>query len=111
MSIFALFDLSICIFCFLKPPKKYENIIALFSRKTTWQSAVDGVVAGTIVLVIWIWKQVGLGEELYEIVPGFFSNLLVICILNFFIRQNNHKVKKTFDAVVKEIESNRSSVI
>jgi len=49
-------------------------LFALFSRKTSWQSALAGMVTGTVVLVLW--KQVGLGDTMYEIIPGFAANCL-----------------------------------
>ena len=51
-------------------------LFALYSQKTSWQSALTGMVTGTVVLVLW--KQVGFDDRMYEIVPGFAANCLVI---------------------------------
>ncbi len=74
-------------------------LFALFSRKTTWQSALAGMVTGTVVLVLW--KQVGLSSTMYEIVPGFFANCLTIFLVNLFIGQKDESVLKEFDDVIK----------
>jgi len=55
-------------------------LMALYSRKTSWQSALGGMITGTIVLVLW--KELGLGSMMYEIVPGFIANFAVILLLN-----------------------------
>ncbi len=76
-------------------------LFALFSRKTTWQSALAGMVTGTVVLVLW--KQVGLSGTMYEIVPGFIANCLTIFLVNLFIGQKDEGVLKEFDDVVNQI--------
>jgi sodium/proline symporter len=76
-------------------------LFALFSRKTSWQSALAGMVTGTVVLVLW--KQVGLSERMYEIVPGFAANCLTILLVNSVIGQKDESVLKEFDDVVNEI--------
>ncbi len=76
-------------------------LFALFSRKTTWQSALAGMVTGTVVLVLW--KQVGLSGTMYEIVPGFITNCLTIFLVNLFIGQKDQSVLKEFDDVINEI--------
>lgn len=75
-------------------------LFSLFSRNTTWQSALAGMVTGTIVLVLW--KQMGLGAQMYEIVPGFIANTVMILIVNMFIKQNNQEVLDQFDGIVAE---------
>ncbi len=72
-------------------------LFALFSRSTSWQSALAGMVVGTVVLVVW--KAVGLGEHLYEIVPGFAANCLVIWVVNIFVGQDDEAVLARFDQV------------
>lgn len=55
-------------------------LASLFSRKTTWYSALAGMISGTVTLIVW--KQIGLSVYLYEIAPGFLVNCLVIFLLN-----------------------------
>jgi len=76
-------------------------LFALFSKKTGWQSALAGMVMGTVVLVIW--KQVGLGERMYEIVPGFAANCLTIVLVNSVYRQTDDRILEQFDWVVSKI--------
>jgi sodium/proline symporter len=78
-------------------------LFALFSRRTTWVSALSGMLAGTGVLVVW--RQVGLHNSLYEIVPGFAANALVILVVNRIVGQENVHVLQQFDEVVRELRS------
>jgi len=73
-------------------------IFALYSRKTSWQSALAGMVTGTVVLVLW--KQAGLSDRMYEIVPGFAANCLTIFLINLIIGPKNDTVIKEFDDVI-----------
>jgi sodium/proline symporter len=73
-------------------------LFGLFCRKTTWPSALAGMVIGTVVLVVW--KQAGLSNQLYEIVPGFAANCLAIFLVNHFIKQKDKKVLKQYDEVI-----------
>jgi sodium/proline symporter len=78
-------------------------LFALFSRKTTWVSALAGMVAGTVVLVVW--KQVGLGTYLYEIVPGFCTNCATIMVINAFCAQTDKQILTSCDEVAKTMKS------
>ncbi len=80
-------------------------LFALFSRRTSWLAALLGMVTGTVVLVVW--KQVGLGEYMYEIVPGFAANLGIILIGNRIVPQENPRVLQQFDEVVEEMRRAR----
>jgi sodium/proline symporter len=74
-------------------------LFSLFSRKTTWISALAGMVTGTVVLVVW--KQTGLGSYLYEIVPGFVANSLTIIIVNMVLTQKNEAILGEYEQVKK----------
>jgi sodium/proline symporter len=76
-------------------------LFALFSRKTSWQSVLAGMVIGTVVLVVW--KQVGLGDYMYEIVPGFIANCLTVLLVNIAIGQKDEKILKQYQDVVREV--------
>lgn len=76
-------------------------LFALFSRKTSWQSALAGMITGTVVLVVW--KQIGLSSVMYEIVPGFVANCGTILAVNRLTGQIDQKVLAQFDEVVKTI--------
>ena len=77
----------------------------LFSRKTSWQSALAGMVTGTVVLVVW--KQVGLSSHLYEIVPGFVANCVTIFVVNRLVGQKNERVLQQYEEVVKVISKRK----
>lgn len=76
-------------------------LFGLFSKKTGWQSALAGMVMGTVVLVVW--KQVGLGEYMYEIVPGFIANCLTIFLVNIAIGQKDEKILRQYQDVVRTV--------
>jgi len=78
-------------------------LFSLFSRRTTWQAALAGMVTGTVVLVLW--KQAGLGEKMYEIVLGFAANCLTIFSVNLFVGQKDRQVLKEFDEVANAVRS------
>jgi sodium/proline symporter len=78
-------------------------LFGLFSRKTNWQSALAGMVVGTVVLVVW--KQVGLSGQMYEIVPGFAANCLTIIVLNIFIGQKDGKVLKEYSQMIEAVKA------
>jgi len=80
-------------------------LLALFSRKTSWQSALAGMVTGTIVLVVW--KQIGLNRYMYEIVPGFISNCLVIVAMNKVIKQKSRKILSGYDEVIRIVRAKK----
>jgi sodium/proline symporter len=80
-------------------------LFALFSRRTTWLSALLGMVTGTVTLVAWKW--VGLSDLMYEIVPGFLANSLVILVLNYVVQQKDARVLQEFDEVAAEFRAAR----
>ena len=74
-------------------------LVSLFSRKTSWQSALGGMITGTVVLVLW--KNLGLGSIMYEIVPGFIANLIAIFLLNLKFKADE---SEAIDSIEKEIK-------
>ncbi|MHC4110337.1 MAG: sodium/proline symporter PutP [Planctomycetota bacterium] len=80
-------------------------LFGLFSKKTGWQSALAGMVMGTVVLIVW--KQVGLGEYMYEIVPGFITNCLTIFLVNIVAGQKDEKILKQYEEVVTVITAEK----
>ena len=80
-------------------------LFGLFSRKTSWQSALSGMVVGTVVLVVW--KQVGLSSRLYEIVPGFIANCATMLVVNAIIGQKDERVLRQYEEVVEVITARK----
>jgi sodium/proline symporter len=78
-------------------------LFALYSKRTTWQSALAGMVTGTVVLVLW--KQVALSDKMYEIVPGFIANCLMIFLINLFITQKDQTILSEFEEVITKVRS------
>jgi sodium/proline symporter len=61
------------------------------------------MVAGTIVLVLW--KELGLGDKMYEIVPGIIVNCLTISVINIFMPQQNEQIMTDFEQVANEAKA------
>jgi len=80
-------------------------LFGLFSRKTSWQAALAGMVTGTVVLVLW--KQIGLSSRLYEIVPGFIANCLTILLVNMIVAQKDQRVLNQYREVVGAIKTRK----
>jgi sodium/proline symporter len=76
-------------------------LCSLFSRRTGWQAALAGMVTGTVVVVVW--KQVGLGEYMYELVPGFLCNCLMILLVTIAAGQKDQQVLKQYEEVADEL--------
>ena len=82
-------------------------LFALYSKKTSWISALAGMTVGTVVLVVW--KQAGLGEIMYEIVPGFAANALTIVVFNLFYGQKDEVILYEFNSVSEEVKGGLKS--
>ncbi len=72
-------------------------IMALYSRNSTWLSALCGMIAGTVVMVAWY--VLGLNKYMYEILPGFAANFIVMWVVNFFVKQKDPEVFAQFDSI------------
>jgi sodium/proline symporter len=64
---------------------------------TNW-GALFGMIVGAVTVIVW--KNVGLGERLYEIVPGFVFNLIVAYIVSLITYKKNDIIEKEFDESV-----------
>lgn len=76
-------------------------IMALYSKKTTWKAALAGMVTGTVVMMVWYF--LGWNKYMYEILPGFAANFIVIFAVNAFVKQDNPEIADEFDAACKEV--------
>ena len=72
-------------------------LMALYSRRTTWQSALSGMVTGTVVMIAWY--LLGWNRYMYEILPGFAANFLVMTVMDRLHPQRDPAVLAQFDAV------------
>ncbi len=76
-------------------------LFALFSEKTTNISAIAGMITGTLVVVLW--KQLGCSDVMYEIVPGFIANGMVIALVNRIWPQKSETLRKFYRSVREEM--------
>lgn len=78
-------------------------LFALFSKHTSWQSVLSGMVVGTLVLIIW--KQLGWDATLYEIIPGFIANVITIAVVDQFVVETSSQVVDQFEEVTASLDS------
>lgn len=78
-------------------------ILSLFWKKMTNWGALVGMISGAITVIIW--KNVGLGDTLYEIVPGFAINLILSVIVSLLTYRYNETIEKEFDESVRLLKS------
>ena len=78
-------------------------ILSLYWRKMTNWGAILGMIAGALTVIIW--KNVGLGDTMYEIVPGFIINFIVSVVVSYFTYKPNAEIEKEFDLSVKNLKS------
>jgi len=65
-------------------------LFSLFSERTTWRSALAGMIVGTVVLIAW--KHSAWSSAMYEIVPGFLANTATVFIINLFLPQKDPEI-------------------
>ncbi|WP_316570660.1 sodium/proline symporter PutP [Neobacillus sp. YIM B06451] len=75
-------------------------LMSLFWRKMTNWGAIAGMVVGAVTVIVWSNYNLGkvfFGEKLYEIVPGFILNLVVIYIVSLITYKKNDQIETEFD--------------
>jgi sodium/proline symporter len=77
-------------------------ILSLFWRKMTNWGALAGMIAGALTVIIW--KNIGLGATLYEIVPGFVINFCISVVVSSLTYKRNEQIEKEFDESVRMIK-------
>jgi len=78
-------------------------ILSLYWRKMTNWGAILGMIAGAATVIIW--KNVGLGDTMYEIVPGFIINFIISVVVSMITYKPNAEIEKEFDLSIKNLES------
>lgn len=78
-------------------------ILSLYWKKMTNWGAIWGMIVGALTVIIW--KNVGLGATLYEIVPGFILNFIVIVLVSIITYKRNEQIEKEFDESDKHLKS------
>ena len=61
------------------------------------------IISAIIILIFF--AIFGLGERMYEIVPGFIANCAVICLVNAFVGQKDQAVLREFEQVVDALKA------
>ena len=78
-------------------------LMALYSKRTTWQSALAGMLCGTAVMLIWYF--IGMNAYMYEILPGFMANFVIINLVNKVIAQNDETIIGEYDKMLEIINN------
>jgi sodium/proline symporter len=78
-------------------------ILSLYWKKMTNWGAISGMIVGALTVIIW--KNVGLGDVMYEIVPGFVLNLIVAVIVSLLTYKKNEVIEQEFDEAVKMLKN------
>ncbi|MBE6359437.1 MAG: sodium/proline symporter PutP [Lentisphaerae bacterium] len=81
-------------------------LMALYSKRTTWQAALAGMVTGTVVMLAWYF--LGWNAYMYEILPGFIANFIVILGVNCFVKQQDDEIKEEFDAAIATLKTDEA---
>ncbi|MCM3602808.1 sodium/proline symporter PutP [Robertmurraya korlensis] len=79
-------------------------ILSLFWRKMTNWGAITGIITGAITVIVWKQAEGGI-FDLYEIVPGFILNAIVVIIVSILTYKQNDQIEKEFNesiALLKE---------
>ncbi|MGZ9808795.1 sodium:proline symporter, partial [Staphylococcus haemolyticus] len=71
--------------------------------------AISGMISGSVVVIIWIVFVKPLGEyndffNLYEIIPGFLTSLIVTYIVSLMTKKPNRDVEKELEEVKKLVK-------
>lgn len=81
-------------------------LLALYWRKLTNVGALTGMVAGAVVAYVWGSNE-ALSGMLYEIVPGFFINLILAVIVSLITYKRNAEIDKEFDETLELLNSDK----
>jgi sodium/proline symporter len=79
-------------------------LLSLFWKKITNWGALFGMIVGAVTVIVWKNGDLGkvlFGESLYEIVPGFVLNLLVVVIISLITYKKNDEIEKEFNESVR----------
>ncbi|WYP28585.1 sodium/proline symporter PutP [Alkalihalobacillus sp. FSL W8-0930] len=72
-------------------------LLSLFWRRMNTWGALTGMISGAVTVVLW--SEFGLGDVLYEIIPGFAVSVLMIYVVSLITAAPSSKVVKQFDEV------------
>ena len=77
-------------------------LLSLYKRRMSRYSAFWGMIAGFAVMLIWYCA--GLNKYMYEILPGFIANMIVIFVVDFLAPEKSPEILDEFDSVVSTLK-------
>lgn len=81
-------------------------ILSLYWRKLTTAGALAGMLTGAVTVVLW--SKSPLAASLYEIVPGFFLNLLVAIVVSLLTFKHDAGIDAEFSETLAMVEGKKS---
>lgn len=78
-------------------------LLSLFWKKMTSWGALFGMIVGAVTVIVW--KNLGLGNTLYEIVPGFALNLVVAVVISWLTYRKNEEIERDFAKSAKLLKN------
>lgn len=81
-------------------------LLSLYWRKMTNWGAIVGMLAGATTVIIWKNIDLQITRDVYEIIPGFIVNLIVIIAISLFTYQRDEAIEKEFDTSLKRLHTN-----
>lgn len=78
-------------------------ILSLYWRKLTTAGALAGMLTGAVTVVLW--NKSPLAASLYEIVPGFFFNLLVAMVVSLLTFKHNASIDEEFSQSLQMLKA------
>ena len=78
-------------------------LLSLYWRKLTTQGALVSMITGAV--VAFAWGQSPMKSVLYEMVPGFFSALLVAILVSLVTYKKNDAIDEEFDRAVELVKT------
>lgn len=84
-------------------------LLSLYWKGLSRTGAISGMISGSVVVIIWIVFVKPLGEyndffNLYEIIPGFLTSLIVTYIVSLITKKPNRDVEKELEEVKKLVK-------
>ena len=84
-------------------------LLSLYWKGLSRTGAISGMISGSVVVIIWIVFVKPLGEyndffNLYEIIPGFLTSLIVTYVVSLITKKPNRDVEKELEEVKKLVK-------
>ena len=76
-------------------------LLCLFWKRTTYQGAVAGMIAGGVMVFFWklVLKPLGGLFGIYELLPAFVFSVIVIVVVSLFTAEPDTQIEAEFDKV------------